>query len=92
MPPNKGMELTVKSDTPFAKRRAKGRAAFACSSSQPLDVMKYVIGTARCAPSHAVLGLLIGLTAQYIGGAHVVGGAMVGTLVVHPLIGVPITA
>jgi hypothetical protein len=24
MPPNKGMELTGKSDTPFAKRRAKG--------------------------------------------------------------------
>jgi hypothetical protein len=24
LPPNKGMELTVKSDTPFAKRRAKG--------------------------------------------------------------------
>ena len=24
MPPNKGMELTVKSDTPFAKRRAMG--------------------------------------------------------------------
>ena len=24
VPPNKGMELTVKSDTPFAKRRAKG--------------------------------------------------------------------
>jgi hypothetical protein len=31
VPPNKGMELTVKSDTSFAKRRAKG-AAFACSS------------------------------------------------------------
>ena len=24
VPPNKGMELTVKSDTPFAKKRAKG--------------------------------------------------------------------
>jgi hypothetical protein len=24
VPPNKGMELTGKSDTPFAKRRAKG--------------------------------------------------------------------
>jgi hypothetical protein len=24
VPPNKGMELTVKSDTPFARRRAKG--------------------------------------------------------------------
>lgn len=24
MPPNKGMELTGKSDTPFGKRRAKG--------------------------------------------------------------------
>ena len=30
--------------------------------------MKYVIGT-------AALGLLIGLTVQYIGGAHVVGWA-----------------
>ena len=29
------MELTVKSDTPFAKRRAQ-RAAFACSSSPAL--------------------------------------------------------
>jgi hypothetical protein len=47
--------------------------------------MKYVIGT-------AVRGLLIGLTVQYIGGAHVVGWAMVGTLVVLPLIGVLITA
>ena len=35
VPPNKGMELTVKSDTPFAKK-SKGRAAFACSSSQAL--------------------------------------------------------
>ena len=24
LPPNKGMQLTIKSDTPFAKRRAKG--------------------------------------------------------------------
>ena len=47
--------------------------------------MKYVM-------ARAVLGLLIGLTVQYIGGAHVVGWAMVGTLVVLPLIGVLITA
>jgi hypothetical protein len=47
--------------------------------------MKYVNGT-------AVLGLLIGLTVQYIGGTPVAGWAMVGTLVVLPLIGVLITA
>ena len=44
VPPNKGMELTVKSDTPFAKRRAKG-AAFACSSSQTLGCFAYEANT-----------------------------------------------
>jgi len=36
VPPNKGMELTVKSDTPFAKKKSKARATFACSSSPAL--------------------------------------------------------
>jgi len=46
--------------------------------------MRYVVGT-------AIVGLLVGLALRYVGGHHVVGWAMVGTMVVLPLAGVLIT-
>jgi hypothetical protein len=36
VPPNKGMELTVKSDTPFERRRAKGAPLLPAAHPQRL--------------------------------------------------------